>query len=342
VVQKEQIVKTITVTPDAIILPAAAQIPASQKVTVTCLKNGNPDPSAAWTITLNSSWLTLTLNADGSGASSTLSGTGTQTVYLVATANKGTTSRSDNIFLNGNVAVTVSQNYLVTVGESGSAAPRIYMTGAGSNAKLMLTQEPTTVGMIFQFGRLAGWIFSNTVGSANYTPVPGAPTYWQENWRYNATAEVAIDHSAATFGDNGRGDPCRLVGYTVTEIENAYNETPRRALDNGLWRLPTEQENLDYVKNGRWTDNYDGTGLAGWIANNGEFLPGHGFRQSNNTNIGQSSKSTKYWANTTVRGGVLGVESASILFVNGSSKTAIGNYYGDVQSIGCFIRCVRQ
>jgi hypothetical protein len=336
VVQNEYVIQAITVTPDNIVLPYTAQNPSSQKVTVTCLKNGNPDPSATWTLTSNSAWLTLSLNSNGSGASSTVNGTGSQTVYLVAPANTGATSRSANLLMDGNVKVTVSQNYFVTIGESGSSAPHIYMDGFGSDAKLLLTQNPRTVGMLFQFGRLAGWIFSNTTGDADYRPLPNAPVNWQSDWHYNSTTNIAVAHSTTTFADNGKGDPCRLVGYTVQEIQNAYNETPRRALDNGIWRLPTEQENLAYVKNGRWTDNYDFTSLSGWITGT-EFLPAHGFRNAIGTNVEKSSKSAKYWANATTNGG----RSASMLFVNGTPPGTLGDF-GDVQSTGCFIRCVRQ
>ena len=99
----------ITVSPEFVQLSYVAHTPASQFLTVTSRKGGNPDPSATWTLTSYDPWLTLSLNSDGTNASPTVYGMGDQKVYLVATLNTGPV-RVAQIYLNEtNPVVTVMQ-----------------------------------------------------------------------------------------------------------------------------------------------------------------------------------------------------------------------------------------
>ncbi|MGL5959052.1 MAG: hypothetical protein ACRCZZ_10795, partial [Phocaeicola sp.] len=75
----------------------------------------------------------------------------------------------------------------------------------------------------------------------------------------------------------GKGDPCRLVGFTMASIRKLVDEG--HEVDNGMWRLPTHAETEKYIDsssnftavngaNGRFFGpgaSADGTG--------GEFLP---------------------------------------------------------------------
>ena len=51
-------------------------------------------------------------------------------------------------------------------------------------------------------------------------------------------------HTAANL-QQGRGDPCRLVGYTVQQIRTELDAG--RRIDNGQWRLPTDAENRAFI-----------------------------------------------------------------------------------------------
>jgi len=107
---------TITVSPDNVLLPYTEQSPATQTVTVTTLKgNGQPDPTAQWTLTsADASWLKLSLSPSSSFSSATpsVSGTGSQTVYLYALNNVSINSRTTTIYKgasSSDVVVTVTQ-----------------------------------------------------------------------------------------------------------------------------------------------------------------------------------------------------------------------------------------
>ena len=114
----------ITVKQESLLIEYQAQNPVmNASLDVVCTQsNGSPDPTAAWTLVSNQPWLTLTLNPNGSGAATTVSGTGSQTVYLVAAANSGTTiPRSAIIALNGktfatNVVQAINPNIITGAG----------------------------------------------------------------------------------------------------------------------------------------------------------------------------------------------------------------------------------
>ena len=104
---------TIAVTPASITdLISDAQTPSSKTLTVNCTNDGGSPVSVGdWTIISSATWLTLTLDPTGSNDAASVSGTGTKTVYLVATENTGSGSRTANITLNNGStpAATVTQ-----------------------------------------------------------------------------------------------------------------------------------------------------------------------------------------------------------------------------------------
>ena len=52
-----------------------------------------------------------------------------------------------------------------------------------------------------------------------------------------------MPHTLDNIQKSGFGDPCRLVGYTAREIRELPADAPRSRYDNGMWRLPTADEN---------------------------------------------------------------------------------------------------
>ena len=336
----------ITVTPKVIELPYPAQTPASLTLSVTALKsNGNPAPNATWTLYVPTSvnWLHLSLNANGSNPQTILHGTGSQTVYIVVTANTGTGVRSSAINLNNqtsNTVSTINQKFMETIGQSGSAAPRIYIEPNGGNPKLMLTQDPNNKGAMFQFGGVRGWNFSTSgsAGSANYNPTTMSNS-WNSSWQYANSQYNTVQHNLANLRD-GKGDPCRLVGYTQQEIRDAISTSNANAYapDNKQWKLPDGGDLDSYTVGATKTTlsgvtGYEvGTGsgraflpVIGHIAPDGSYFSGDGY----------------YWSSSqkTPAGTPSSFNANYLWLLNSSTLVTIA---ADNQSFGASVRCVHQ
>ena len=337
---------TILVVPDYVTLSFAAHTPASQSLSVICMKGPNPDPTAQWTLTSNQpSWLTLSLNANGSGASTSVSGTGSQTVYLVATANTGNSDRHAGVYLHNKnpweVDATIVQDFLTTIGETGEAGERIYIDTNGGDPKLMLTQNPTNKGAMFQFGGVRGWNAGSNAGNANYNPTP-IDSRWSSTWEYSIKGQgTPVEHTLANLRA-GKGDPCRLVGYTQTEIRNAIattNSSNAYAPDNKLWRLPTGNEFIAYASNHDRKSTL--SGVSGYkVGNPRVFLPIIGYINYNGNFV---SGDGDYWSSYKIinLSGLPSGNNASYLRLRGDQdNTVIIDSFN--QAYGLSIRCVRQ
>ena len=142
----------------------------------------------------------------------------------------------------------VSFKKFATIGEQGAAGERIYIDENGGDPKLMLTKNPTNKGAMFQFGGIRGWDYNSgtAAGRAGYNPttLSGA---WDSNWQYANSQGNVVAHTLANLRA-GKGDPCRLVGYTQREVRNAIATTNPNAYvpDNKQWRLPDANDFLYY------------------------------------------------------------------------------------------------
>ena len=257
-----QEVMSISVAPPAITLAGATHRPATQTVGVT--SNGT------WSLSSNQEWLQLSLHADGSFASYTVNGSGNRTVYLVTTGNV-INIRTAGIYLNGiesDIKVVVTQESLIA--ELGEAAPRIFVSGSGLDAKLLLTKDPSNYGSYFQFGSVMGWDWNVVAATYNPTGTPALST-WNPLWN-NDYKDVEHNYAELLLG---RGDPCRLVGYTAATVRSALDAG--EALDNKTWRLPIETENIDFgLPPSEWTTI---KGIPGrFFISTSEFLPAAGRR----------------------------------------------------------------
>ena len=257
----------VQVSPAEITLNGVPHRPASETVSVVSNRQ--------WTLTSNQSWLQLSFNETGSNASGSVNGTGDKTVYLVVDGNGEIDVRMAGIYLNNNVndiKVVVLQNSLVD--ERGDAAERIFIKEVGDDKVLMLTKDPTNYGSFFQFGSVIGWNWNSI--TANYNPTNNASLInWNINWT-NGNKNVVHSHHELVIG---RGDPCRLAGYKAKDIKNAL--AAGLALDNGLWRMPTNEENIIFgSSSSAWTSIDDITGCVVAEAGNpnGIFLPAAGRR----------------------------------------------------------------
>ena len=266
----------LTVTPDEVNLSYLAHTPASESLSVTA--------SGSWTLSIPNlganQWLWLSLYPNGSSPQLSVSGAaGTTTVYLVATANMSDTNRDTEVYLNGVVSDVVSTIY--QEGQGGSA-DRITVEGVGANAKLVITRNERDAGLYFKFGGVVG-LYSRANGtqdlamqrlnvhninstinnyiafkpgsfaitqyggtSTNVGDVPG----WHADI-YPGLGSVSDDiyHNLVNVKD-GRGDPCRLIGMTVAQINAMSADADLYGLElslkqsgEGGWRMPTNAEN---------------------------------------------------------------------------------------------------
>jgi len=110
--------------------------------------------------------------------------------------------------------------------------------------------------------------------------LPNIPAFWTTDWKGDAVATPSISdplyHTWNNVVNNGKGDPCMLVGYTGAEIA-AMNETDFYNMTaKSQWRLPSAKENALFVggdKADAWhrkddnTYTYSNTSNGFWDAN---------------------------------------------------------------------------
>jgi len=304
---------TLAVSPNTLTFTHNAT--TGQNVTVT-----TNQPS--WSASSNQSWAAVSPSL----------GLNNQTFTVTVQPNNTASTRTATITVSAGGltrTVTVTQQYIVTIGQNGDSAPRIYITDEvyGGDRKLLLTKDPNNHGAYFQYGSIVGWNYGQT-----------SPSYrggsWNSNWTYGNNGNTPVVHSAANILAD-KGDPCRLVGYTADDVYRAARDG--KALDNGMWRLPTAQENEIY-SNG--LGNYTSTPVNGRKHSNGEFLPANGAHQSGSTSW-LSYNYAYYWGSTQhgYSGNASTDQAIALYFSNTGSS---GSYLSVYQSFANSIRCTHQ
>jgi hypothetical protein len=219
--------------------------------------------------------------------------------------------------------------------------------GAGGYA---LTTDPTDAGLYFMFGGVAG-IFTGTgavatrpgtgerdtfdAGDVAWSPV--AVNVWDDIPMYDGWPSREVDaayHTAANV-KAGKGDPCRLVGLDLNHIATTDAGSLTAAqIDNGIWRLPTRDENGAFVgiydspAYWRSLDGVNGYGFPG----DDTFLPIVGYRL--NGTVTSQDLSGFYWSSTARDGGT----GYNLFFLPTGVYSLNDIEYG----VGFSIRCVRQ
>ena len=152
------------------------------------------------------------------------------------------------------------------------------ITWDSATGKYALTRDPTDAGLYFKFGSVVG-VFSDvtpdgTTGTILKLPATIDPAYasfiasrdiaWYPNSISPAITNWATVPCFNTLSDYpssklitpeegyhtesrvraGKGDPCRLVGMDLDFIKtSSASQLTYAHIDNGIWRLPTVQEN---------------------------------------------------------------------------------------------------
>jgi hypothetical protein len=200
--------------------------------------------------------------------------------------------------------------------------------------------------LFFKFGGVVGFTNNNgTWGSGNikFNPVTDSPSYATytdiPKWNDSSTTEGYISSSSYHTLANvkaGRGDPCKLVGLTVAQIQAGV-------IDNGLYRLPTRAENRTFFGSSSPSD--DPT-YSTWTTNPATrtfhksdpanaVLPAAGYRSF--TNSGAASyrgTEGRYWSSTPNNS-----TDGFRLYFDSTNVVPSGT---DYSGVGLAVRCVPQ
>ncbi|MGL5958049.1 MAG: InlB B-repeat-containing protein [Phocaeicola sp.] len=287
---------------------------------------------------------TVTFNSEKGGTVYPTSGSATDGVKIssTATANgeytfagwydkKGVQviETSGDIYVNGSVLYINSSSAVNT--ESFTArfikgSPRLTV----KDGILAITYDPNDYAAYFQFGSVIAWDGNAGATSSNvlFNPTGSPITAWKADWTVGSSFPTqTLDNIR-----RGQGDPCRLVGLT-------QNDFDKNKVDNGIWRLPSKEENIAYAQtHSTWTKFNDTYGYyigpeATESGIGGEFFPAAGYRSKNEGTLAARGEGAGYWSNS------LSGETGITLAFTQSSLYPENEF---PQAMGHPIRCVRQ
>ncbi|MGL5957112.1 MAG: hypothetical protein ACRCZZ_00655, partial [Phocaeicola sp.] len=126
------------------------------------------------------------------------------------------------------------------------ATPRLVTVGKGDDATLMLTVDRDHRADVFQFGSIIAWDIigeSWLSGHAVFNPTTLECKEWDRQWNVGTFFPL----NTAENLKQGKGDPCRLIGFTAAQVRNLANAG--ETVDNGAWRIARVAENCEIIKN---------------------------------------------------------------------------------------------
>jgi hypothetical protein len=232
------------------------------------------------------------------------------------------------------------------------------------DGRYALTTDPTDAGLYFKFGGVVGLYSAN--GAVGVLPVanndpfdapgdvawsPVAVASWSDVPAYGTTDHPApVDgayHTAANV-KAGKGDPCRLVGLDLDRIKNTAAAGLTAAdIDNGIWRLPTNDENkafTGYNTTSNSTADYWTAlgGVNGAIFPNrttgtaARYLPATGYRNNNTAGeVASQNGFGNYWSSTPYT-------TAGYGYCLSFFSDFLYSDNDDLYAAGRSVRCVRQ
>jgi hypothetical protein len=183
---------------------------------------------------------------------------------------------------------------------------------------------------------------SNITGwGSKSTTLPAVPGFTTADYTAGIRNVSGSDYHSVANIKVGRGDPCKLVGLTVDQIQSGV-------IDNNLYRLPTKDENFamaggladnsgptagKYTVSGSWTGSSPGFGTFP-TPDPDVVLPSAGFRLDTTGVDYKPGEAGMYWSSVALdnaRGHNLHFNSTSV-------NPSISHFY----SYGNAVRCVPQ
>ena len=265
----------------------------------------------------------------------------------------------------------------------GGSADRITLE-LGSSPRLAITRDPNDFGLFFKFGGVVGMnssdvnfststIVYNPLGPS-VTPItgygtdvlPGVPGYTSSDANIHSIS--SNDYHNLANVQQGKGDPCRLIGMYVYEIHQFADDAALYAREEALkaqgiggWRLPTVLDNQRFIDldpiPANYTLHFWGNASGGVIPspfgnpavdgaefpyrnslngapNPDKFLPATGRRDTNGSLI-YAKQSGYYWSDIPEYGSFA---RTALYFANGRviNSTSSDQYYASA------VRCVRE
>lgn len=216
--------------------------------------------------------------------------------------------------------VKVKVDFRDYIAEEGVAAPRIFVQGTGDNAKLMLTKKPTNYGAYFQFMGITAWEYDNSIKYQPYKVTTDGS--WTSSSAHNITSLKV-----------GKGDPCRLVGYTQKQVQDMVRAGTLP--DNKKWKTPETNSGVatDNRANWRVLDGINGHYLNTKTPQS-DFLPAAGLSWRGGTNFENRGSMGFYWTQELPK-----LEQGSPLTVQPAGFNVNNEQH---HSLRMSVRCVRQ
>jgi uncharacterized protein (TIGR02145 family) len=242
------------------------------------------------------------------------------------------------------------------------------ITWDAATGRYALTTDPTDAGLYFKFGSVVGIYSANgalqtlpgtntdafDTGDIAWNPTDAAtwatvPVYGTTDFALATnTVTPPLYHNIANV-KAGKGDPCRLVGLDLAKIKaTAAGDLANADIDNGTWRLPTNDENKLFsgyesitTTEAHWTthDGTDGGVYGGMFPNTNTgslatFLSAVGNRGSSAGSVENQNARGYYWSSMPApsNGGY------NMIFYSDYVNPVNSNVYAE----GLSIRCVRQ
>ena len=210
-----------------------------------------------------------------------------------------------------------------------------YIIAIGKDGKLTVTAETDNDTeartVYFKFGSTIAQSSSTNAWSASEVVFNGSNNTDAD---YNAWIDVPYQTADVTHTlddvQNGKGDPCRLVGLSESDVKAGI-------IDNGLWRMPSNSSNNWGGDSWVQHNSYNGRKITVQSDNISKeaFYPAAGYRKLDNGTVeGQTTSANYWWLNSSNESG----NSQCISF----TETNIYRNQSINISQGNPIRCVSQ
>lgn len=205
--------------------------------------------NVTWTATTAYSWVAITSGSSGSGDGS---------IVFSLAANPERNSRNATITVTSPALPAQPVTITITQAENpGGSADILYFAADG---KLQVGKWGAVVTQasiaFFKFGSVIGFtnngdswganrVLFNTTTGVSYATYKDIPVYTAADFDLGLMNVSASNYHTGANVKAGKGDPCKLVGLTGTQIRGMSDAAIEA--HNSEWRLPTDVENTQYA-----------------------------------------------------------------------------------------------